>query len=187
MNFLSHFHHAHHSLDNPAYCLGLVYPDIKSRDAPQTDPDLLAGCAEHHALDECFHASDWFTKGQAILSKRFPRVPAIRLAGHVALELALDYLLIETDAVYIHGIEAQLNGPSLEAVYARDRPAEAIVRTILRTGRLRSYGTLEGCAEALCRTLARANGHQPGSDQEWVQEAIQVAVGYARRRPLALK
>jgi len=169
MNLLSHYYFAKCPLYSPAYCFGLIYPDIKDREGKvvMTEPDVLRGIAEHNALDVFFHELDWFKEAQQAIFVRFPDLPRRNKSvahcpvAHCAVEIAIDHHLSKDSGTLAESVEDRLASPELGPLLALDHEAAGAVDAIVGNRRLCSYASLYGCVDALARSQRRVSMQSP--------------------------
>ncbi len=162
MNFLGHAAAARWTSDDPRFVLGAMLPDFAHmggvrRIAP-IDEVAIAGVAFHHRTDEAFHGAPSFVRlthegTDALQAAGVGRGPALAL-GHLAIELLLDAVLAEDDALVAAyqralAVELELAEPEHHRIITgvRARLAEA--------GAPRWYAELDELAPRLERILAR--------------------------------
>ena len=146
MNYIAHWHYARQQLQTPQYCLGLIWPDLS-----RTEPDcLLPGIHEHKALDMRFHSGTWMTVTLPELCKKHKS----KLACHIALELAIDRLLLHAHPQLVGRVEELLTSPDITPFLEHERLAATMVTKIVE-GRLHMYGTSEGCYAVLQSIMKR--------------------------------
>jgi hypothetical protein len=116
VNFVGHAMIASRTSDDPVYALGAMLPDFASMIGARLgkhDHDALAGgIADHHRTDDAFHGTPTFVRlcrDEAIgLESIGLGWGASRAVAHVATELVLDGLLLESARVeqtYVDAIE----------------------------------------------------------------------------------
>ncbi len=169
MNFVGHTHFARRKGDAPRLLLGAMLPDwmpmAGTRLIAQDEPAIAAGVADHHAVDDVFHAAPTFVSLQTFaierLSSRGMGWGASRAVAHVAPELFLDGLLLEDDAnvePYVEAVREAGRAETLRAMRFSEGGAEHFLALHRR---LSSYGPPHGYRDAkfvgdiLVRILSR--------------------------------
>jgi len=162
MNFLGHAAAARWTTDDPRFVLGAMLPDFAHmggvrRIAPR-DAIASAGVAFHHKTDEAFHGCPSFVRlthdgTEALRTTGVGRGPALAL-GHLAIELLLDAVLAEDDALvvdYQRALAVQLELGDAE----HERIITGVCTRLTEAGAPRWYAELDELAPRLERILAR--------------------------------
>jgi hypothetical protein len=156
VNFVGHAVVAWRERAEPAFAFGAMVPDLRrfaDRAVPAPTRDLgalVAGVDSHHRVDAAFHDHELFRAWTAAVLAAMPSPDrGARAAAHVAVELAIDGLLLARDgagayAVSLDWAAASFDGPWLATV----------VR--MRTGEIvEAYGSAEGIAARVVGVMDR--------------------------------
>lgn len=153
MNFVGHAVVAGRERAGGAYAFGAMVPDLRrfARGEPLAvvDDEVDGGIASHHRVDAAFHDHALFRGWMRELVAAMPVADrGARAAAHVAVELAIDGVLLRTDAAAyddaLGWAGAVLDGPWGEVV-ARMR-AGAVVE---------AYATATGVADRVVAVMER--------------------------------
>lgn len=153
MNFVGHAVVAGRQVPLDAYAFGAMVPDLRriARGTPLDldDPAVDAGMASHHVVDAAFHDHPWFRRSMAALVAAMPVADrGARAAAHVAVELAIDGVLLRRGApaydAALRWAAASLDGPWREV--AERMGAGAVVG---------AYASSEGIADRVVSVMER--------------------------------
>ncbi|MEA3019021.1 MAG: hypothetical protein QOI47_545 [Actinomycetota bacterium] len=180
VNFVAHAVVAAREGGRPPYAFGAMVPDLRAFTdraeivAPPVDAgDVEAGERSHHRIDSAFHANGQFRSWTAVIAIELGNERAARAAAHVAVELTIDGVLLDTEragAFYdaLAWADASLDGPW-----------HALVSRLRSDDLVRAYCTPEGVA----RRTVGAIGRRPRLRRHALDEgALAVAVGHVRPR-----
>ena len=161
MNFVGHAVVAGRERTEAAFAFGAMVPDLRrfarrEDAAPTRDADtLVAGVRSHHRIDAAFHDHELFRAWMAGVVSAMPAPDrGARAAAHVAVELAIDGLLLDGgvagayddalewallsfDGAWLEAVERMRTGEIVEAYRTADGIAARVVGVMNRRPRLR--------------------------------------------------
>lgn len=181
MNFLSHFYFDRFITD-PYHILGIVLPDLlKNADkhaiihperlSIQDDlhiNSIISGWKKHLTVDKHFHSSAFFSHHSHQL--KLLLIPALAnspvkpfFLGHIALELLIDYLLINQQIISVDAFYDQLNRTEEQSITRfltlSDLPNPSVYihfhQKFLRHRYLQTYTDISGISHALKQICLR--------------------------------
>jgi len=153
VNFVGHAVVAGAERGSDAYAFGAMVPDLRRFAAgeplPMTDAAVDAGITSHHRVDAAFHDHELFRAWTAELVASMPVADrGARAAAHVAVELAIDGVLLRGDAAAYEG--------ALRWAAATVDGAWADVVARMRLGAIvDAYGTADGVADRVVSVMER--------------------------------
>ena len=156
MNFVGHAVVAWRERAEPAYAFGAMVPDLR-RFARREDPlptrdagALAAGVLSHHRADAAFHDHKLFRSWMADVVAAMPAPDrGARAAAHVAVELAIDGLLLDGGEAAAYGDALDWARPSFDGAWH-----ELVTR--MDTGEIiEAYRTADGIAARVVGVMNR--------------------------------
>ena len=153
MNFVGHAVVAGCERADAAYAFGAMVPDLRrfagGAPLPLDDALIDAGIASHHRVDAAFHDHPQFRRWMAALVDAMPVADrGARAAAHVAVELAIDGVLLRRGAAaYADAVEwAQQRVDGMWGDVTARMRAGAIVD---------AYGSAAGVADRVVSVMER--------------------------------
>lgn len=157
MNFVGHAVVAGLELDHGAFAFGAMLPDLSrfaGRHAfdPAADARLVAaGVDSHHRVDAAFHDHSAFRRWTAAVVAAMP-VPdrGARAAAHVAVELAIDGILLRGDRSGAYDEALQWAAGAVDG-----GPWQEVVDRMADGGIVAAYASAAGIADRVVSVMER--------------------------------
>jgi len=156
MNFVAHAVVAWRERAEAPFAFGAMVPDLSrfaQRVEPQPDRDadvMRAGVAAHHRADAAFHDHELFRAWTDVVAESTPgNRRGAKAAAHVAVELAIDGLLLDEAATAPYDEALDWAVPAFDGTWR-----QVVAR--MRTGEiLEAYGDPDHIAERVVAVLGR--------------------------------